>query len=181
MKNILVAFVWLTFSVSFAFAQDERKNAAQSNPAELKRAAMKKLDSLVGRWQGAGWIQQGKERENFVGTETVQRKLDGLALLVEGNYKNKEGVVIHETLAVLSPDLKAKNYDFQTYLANGMSGEYEFKATESGWQWGYQFPGIVMRYIIKIDKDVWSETGEMSRDDGKTWLKIFEMSLKKVG
>ncbi len=70
-------------------------------------------------WQGTGWIQQGKNRETFAGTENVQKKIDGLALLVEGNFKNKEGVVIHETLAVLSPNLKTKNYDLRAYLASG--------------------------------------------------------------
>ncbi|MDQ3373255.1 MAG: hypothetical protein M3521_05145, partial [Acidobacteriota bacterium] len=105
MKNILFTFIFMALSVSFASAQ-ENKNMETGNPIEAKRAEMKKLDRLVGQWQGTGWIQQGKNRETFAGTENVQRKINGLALLVEGNFKNKEGVVIHETLAVLSPNLK---------------------------------------------------------------------------
>jgi len=35
------------------------------------------------------------------------------------------------------------------------------------WDWSFQFQGGVIRYTIKIDNDVWSELGEMSRDDGK--------------
>ncbi len=182
MKKILLALTCVILSVSFARAQEDSKpkENMQPNLIEAKRSEMKKLDRFVGKWQGSGWIQQGKDRENFVGTEAVQRKLDGLALLVEGNYKNKDGKVIHETLAVLSPDLKTKNFDFQTYLANGISGKYELKTTETGWQWGFEFPGVVMRYNIRIENDVWTEIGEMSQNAGKTWMKFFEMNLKKI-
>jgi hypothetical protein len=181
MKNILLAFIFIAATGSFAFAQSEKEKTQQTHIAESKRAEMKNLDRLIGQWKGAGWIQQGATRETFEGTETVQRKIGGLALLVEGNFKNKEGVVTHDTLAVISPNTKTKNYDFQTYLANGMTGVQELKAVEGGWQWGFQFQGGAIRYTIKIENDVWGEIGEISRDDGKTWMKFFEMSLKKVG
>jgi len=151
-----------------------------SNSIEIKRSEMKKLDRLVGQWQGTGWIQQGKEKQNFAGTENVQRKINGLALLVEGNFKDKDGKVIHETIAVLSPNLQKKNYDFRAYLANGNSGDYEFKAVEDGWQWGFQFPNGAIRYDIKINNNSWIETGYFSQDNGKTWLKFFEMQLQKI-
>ena len=62
--------------------------SAQENSAELQRGEVKKLESMVGQWKGAGWIQQGAKRETFTGTESVQRKIDGLALLVEGARKD---------------------------------------------------------------------------------------------
>jgi hypothetical protein len=183
-KKILAALACVALSVSVACAQTQAEAKAKENTPpnmiEAKRAEMKKIDRFVGRWGGSGWIRQGKTRENFVGTEDVRRKIDGLALLVEGNYKNKAGKIIHETLAVLTPNLKTKNFDFQTYLANGISGLYELKTSGTGWQWGFSFPGGAMRYNIKIESDVWTEIGEMSRDDGKTWTRFFEMNLKKI-
>ncbi len=178
-KDILFAFILTLSSVLFAAAQGG-KNMQPQESAEAKRAEMKKLDGLIGQWSGSGWIMHEKGRETFTGTETVQRKLDGLALLVEGNFKNKEGVIVHETLAVLSPNTKTKNYDFRTYLANGMNGEQELKAVGGSWQWGFQIPNGAIRYDIKIENNTWIETGEMSRDDGKTWMKFFEMNLKRV-
>ncbi len=178
-KNILFAFILMLSSVSFTSAQGS-KNMQSQEPAEAKRTEMKKLDGLIGQWSGSGWIMREKGKETFNGTETVQRKLDGLALLVEGNFKNKEGVIVHQTLAVLSPNTKTKNYDFRTYLANGMNGEQELKAIGGSWQWGFQVPNGIIRYDIKIENDMWIETGEMSRDDGKTWMKFFEMNLKRV-
>ena len=178
MKNILFIAILLILGGSVAFGQVDKE--AQQKAIEAQRAEMKKLDLWVGQWQGSGWIQQGKEKETFNGTETVQRKLDGLALLVEGKFKNKEGIVTHETLAVLSSDLKTKTYRFNTYLASGNKGEYEFKSTADGWQWGIKFPGGSIRFITKLTDDTWFETGESSQDGGKTWRKYFEMSLKKV-
>jgi len=178
-KTSLFAFILMLSSVFFAHAQGS-KNMQPQELTESKRAEMKKLDALVGQWSGSGWIMHEKGKEIFNGTETVQRKLEGLTLLVEGNFKNKEGVIVHETLAILSPNANTKNYDFRTYLANGMNGEQELKAVGGSWQWGFQIPNGMIRYDIKIENDVWMETGEISRDNGKTWIKFFEMNLKRV-
>ena len=153
--------------------------SAQENNTELQRGEVKKLESMVGQWKGAGWIQQGAKRDTFTGTETVQRKLDGLALLVEGRFTNPEGKVIHETLAVLDFDAKPAKYRFRTYLATGRSGEQDFKVVADGFEWGFQSPMGTIRYTIKTANDVWFETGEFSKD-GKTWTKFFEMKLDRV-
>ena len=153
--------------------------SAQENTAGTQRAEIKKLESMVGQWKGSGWIQQGAKRENFTGTETVQSKLDGLALLIEGKFSNPEGKVIHETLAVLDFDAKAAKYRFRTYLATGMSGEQGFKIVADGFEWGFQVPAGTIRYTIKTANDVWFETGEFSKD-GKNWSKFFEMKLDRV-
>jgi len=172
MKIFLVIILVLFLGALSASAQNEPSTG-------LLRAEMSKLDKMVGQWKGSGWIQQGAKRETFSGTETVQKKIDGLALLVEGKFSDANGKIIHETLAVLSFDTKAKNYDFRTYLANGISGEHEFKLLSDGYEWGFQFPAGSVRYLIKTNNDVWFETGEFSKD-GKTWIKIFEMKLDKV-
>ena len=84
-------------------------SAQEPNTAEAKKVEMKKLDKMIGQWKGSGWIQQGPKRETFTGTENVQRKIDGLALLIEGQFTNPEGKVIHETLAAMSFDDKAQD------------------------------------------------------------------------
>lgn len=116
--------------------------AAQTSPQLTTRLnEMKKLDYMVGQWKGTGWIEHQGGRQTFAGTETVQSKLNGLALLVEGKFKDKDGAVIHETLAVINYDEKTKAYRFNTYLATGMTGEHELKLLEGGWQWGFPIPG----------------------------------------
>ncbi len=172
MKRFLMILVFVFLSIFAVSAQVE-------NTAELQRTEVKKLESMVGQWKGSGWIQQGAKRETFTGTENVQRKLDGLAVLVEGKFANPEGKVIHETLAVLSFEAKVKTYRFRTYLASGMNGEYDFKLLADGYEWGFQIPTGTIRYTIKTANDVWFEIGEFSKD-GKTWMKFFEMKLDRM-
>lgn len=148
---------------------------------DIQKAEMRKVEKLIGKWSGAGWIQQGAKREEFVGTENVQGKLDGLALLIEGRFTDKNDLskVIHETLAVLNYNPKTKIYDFKTYLASGAGGNFTFKANELNYEWGMDFPGSKILYTITIKDGVWNEVGKMSRDEGKTWFQFFEMNLKK--
>lgn len=172
LKKVGLITICLCALTSFVLAQE-------TSTADAQRVEMKKLESLAGQWKGSGWIQQGDKRGTFTGTETVQRKLDGLALLVEGRFTSPEGKVIHETLAVIGFDPKLKNYRFRTYLASGASGEHDLKLLADGYEWGFQIPTGTIRYIIKANNDIWFETGEFSKD-GKTWIKFFEMKLEKV-
>lgn len=149
-----------------------------SIPARVNE--MKKLDYMVGEWKGTGWMERPGMRETFAGTETIQSKLGGLALLVEGKFKDKDGKVVHETLAVISYDEKTKNYNFRTYLANGTVGDHELKLIEGGWQWGFQFPQGNVRFTFKLtDKGEWSEIGEFSAD-GKSWRQFLQMNLQRA-
>lgn len=179
MRNILLVTVLLALSVSAAFGQMNKE--APQKAVETARAEIKKLDALVGRWEGSGWMMHGPEKETFTGTETVQRKIDGLALLVEGRFTNNKNVVIHETLAVISYNPRMSIFDFSAFLASGYKGVYELKSTADGFEWFVPFSGGKVRYTAKISAETWSEIGEMSRDEGKTWQKIFEMNLKRVG
>lgn len=169
----------LLLSFMTVFSQE---NTAGQFQADLQKSEMRKLDKMVGKWSGAGWIQQGKNRAEFKGTENVQRKLDGLALLVEGKFTDTKDAskVIHETLAVLSYNPKTSIYDFRTFLANGSGGNFTLTTTETGYEWGLNFPGSKILYTITIKDGVWNEIGKMSRDDGKNWFQFFEMNLKKV-
>ena len=149
---------------------------------DLQKTEMRKLDAMTGKWSGEGWIQRGAVREEFVGTENVQKKLDGLALLVEGRFTDKKdsSKVIHETLAVLTYNTKNDVYDFKTYLASGNGGNFTLNDVGETFEWGMNFPGNKIHYIITIKNGVWNEVGKVSRDEGKTWTQFFEMNLKKM-
>jgi hypothetical protein len=154
---------------------------AQTSPSvSTKINEMKKLDYMIGEWKGTGWMERPGMRETFAGTEIIQSKVGGLALLVEGKFKDKDGKVVHETLAVISYNEKTKSYNFRTYLATGTEGEHELKLLEGGWQWGFQFPQGNVRFTFKLsDKGEWREIGEFSAD-GKTWRQFLELNLQKV-
>src|SRR6476620_4024564 len=167
MKMIFSAIFVLAVFVGSTLAQ-----SAQSTDAV--KTAMKKLDKLVGQWEGSGWIQQGPKRETLAGTENVQSKVQGLAILIEGKFANPEGKVIHETLAAMSYDAKIGNYRMKTYLASGLGGEHDFKAVGENFEWGFETGGMTIRYTITPTGLKWLEIGAFSRD-GKAWTKFFEM------
>ncbi len=183
MKKLLAVFCFIVLSFTAIFAQETKKeNMPEQDQTGMLKTEMLKLDKMVGKWSGEGWIQQGAKREEFVGTENVQVKLDGLALLFEGRFTDKKdsSKVIHETLAVLNYNPNSKIYDFKTYLASGRTGDFTFKTGENNYEWGMEFPGGKILYTITIKDGVWNEVGKISRDGGKTWIQFFEMNLKKV-
>jgi hypothetical protein len=156
-------------------------------PPDAQRDAMKKLDFLVGEWKGESWSEfvPGK-RQTSQGTETVQSKLDGLLLTMEGVHRRKtddkeEGKITHSAFAVTSYDEKAKQYRVQAYTSRGQYVEAQAKVAEKRLEWGFKIPEFGdVRYTVTIDdKGRWFETGEVSQD-GKEWRRFFEMTLERV-
>jgi hypothetical protein len=162
----------------FALAQDSQSTQLQE---------MKKLDFLIGEWQGEGWTEfvPGQRRTSPI-SERVQPRLGGMILLVEGLGKKKvdgkpEEVVVHNALGIISYDAQAKMYRVRSYLANGRSTDAEAEFVEGGFRWTIQTPqGVSIRYLVKLtDKGEWFERGEMSQD-GKSWRQFHEMTLRRV-
>jgi hypothetical protein len=157
--------------------------SALPTPPPARLEAMRKLAFLEGTWKGEGSMQMGPQRRPFRGTEIVTRKLDGLALLVEGlHHAGPPGAekVVHQTLAVLSAEDDG-TYAFHTWLANGRGGIHKGEWKDGAFVWTLENPvqGKV-RFTIRLDaQGRWAEIGEASRD-GVTWTPFFDMTLTKV-
>jgi hypothetical protein len=155
--------------------------AAAQNPQSSQLQEMKKLDFLIGEWQGEGWTEfvPGQRRTSPI-AEKIQPKLGGMILLVEGLGK-KEEVVVHNALGIISYDARAKLYRLKTYLADGRSTDAEAKFVDGGFQWAFKAPqGMSIRYTVKLtEKGEWFERGEMSQD-GTSWRQFHEMTLQRV-
>jgi uncharacterized protein (TIGR03067 family) len=175
--SILVLFVT---PAAAAFAQEPPAVAAQ-------REAMKKFDFLVGRWQGESWTEPVPGRRfAAVGAETVESKLGGLVLVIEGLHRRKAadgsvGPVVHNALAVISYDDAAKKYRFHGYTDRGNFADADVTVGDGQLKWSIRVPQAGdIRYTITVTPNGgWSETGEMSAD-GKLWRKFFEMHLKRA-
>ena len=148
----------------------------------VQRAEMKKLDWMGGHWKGTGWIQMGPQgRKEFAQTETIQGKLDGLVLVIEGQGKSKEdGSTVHTALAFVSYDEGAKTFRWRAFTAEGRQTDTVAKVGTNTLEWGLEIPQRGrMRYTIKLnEKGEWFEVGEMTQD-GQTWQKFFEMTLQR--
>ncbi|HKQ37776.1 MAG TPA: hypothetical protein VJ063_06835 [Verrucomicrobiae bacterium] len=169
------AAVLAVFTIVGVFAADQPKSK------DIQLGEMKKLDWFVGRWKGAGWIQMGpKGRHEFIQTETIESKLDGLVLVIEGLGKSKEdGSTVHTALAVVSYDHRANKFRWHAFTPEGQM-ETEAKVGKDSLQWSLKIPQRgQMRYTItRNEKGEWFEIGEMSQED-QTWRKFFEMTLQK--
>lgn len=165
----------------------ESAPARPQDPAAVQLEAMKKLAPWAGQWRGSGWILTwpSRTRQEFTITETVQSKLGGKVLLVEGLGRGKDPasgaeVDTHVTLAVLSYDEKSQTYRFRTHEASGRALDAEAKTIDGGLEWGFRddASGSTIRFTIHLDGNRWHEVGEASRD-GKTWHKFLEMTLER--
>lgn len=163
--------------------------SAQPPAPQRPDALMKSLDWMVGSWEGTSWIEfaPGQRRTNN-SLETVQSKVGGGVILIEGFHKGKrtgedgkeKQVTTHEALSMLLYDAKAKRFRFVAYTASQGYGDFEAQLIDHGWRWEMSNPTGKMRFTIThSDKDEWSEGGEVSQD-GKTWHKFFEMTLHRV-
>lgn len=163
-----------------------RPEAMQPPPPTAQLEAMKKLDFLVGSWEGGGWMEfVPGQRLEFQGRESVQKKLGGIGLLVEGFHTtvpapDRPAVPVHEALAFITYDEAAGDYRFDSHLATGRHSEARLQMQDGAAVWSMTTPMGSMRYTIRLDdQGRWFEIGEMSRD-GQSWRKFFEMTLGKV-
>ena len=174
------------FSIAFIAIGTAESTAQSVDQSETHIAAMKRLEYLEGNWKGEGWmLNAAGGRDTFRGGEIVQRKLGGVALLVEGSFVGRapgadRDVPVHTTLGVISYDVETKTYRFSTWLATGGSGVRELMVTAEGWRWEIRSPQGVIRFNMTLTPTgEWLEVGERSRD-GKNWQSFFEMRLRKT-
>lgn len=151
---------------------------------ETARAEMQQLDFLLGRWQGAGWIEyEPGQRLEFHGEETVERRLDGLLVEVEGRHwegarGGADAKLVHHALGIFSW-VNAGRYRFSTYLASGRTGNAEAWLDNGKLIWQLSPGEMKIRYTIEVRDGSWIEVGEMSRD-GESWRQFFAMTLTRT-
>ena len=172
MKNLirLLCFAALVLGV--------KANAWAQPSYDLNEAAQKKmaeLSFLEGKWKGTGWMMgQDQKRSAFEQEETIQFKLSGTILQVEG-LGTADGKVVHHALAVISPGEEEGKFDFTSFLQSGEKGTYPAELIDGKLYW---YPVKEVRYVIEInDKGQWFEVGEYNA--GAQWYKFLEMTLEK--
>ena len=182
MRNSMIVPLLLC---GLAFQAESPVSGQAPVPPAAQVEAVKKLDLWVGEWMGTGWASAGGDaRQDFTIVEKVQRKVGGSVLLIEGRGTKKadqgEEVVVHEALAVVSYDDKAKRYRWRAHDLRGQAIDVEPKVADGGIEWGFKSEDrpVTVRFTIKFDEKRWHEVGEASTD-GKTWHKFLEMTLER--
>ena len=152
--------------------------APKLDPAHA--AEMKKLDWLVGQWEGEAVFQMGPDQKATVAqSERIEKRVGGTVLVIEGQGK-MEGRVVHDAFAIVTWDPIAKKHLVSAYLADGRSVVADAKASEGRLEWGFDTSEGSMGYVIeRADDGGWIETGYRNRPGGSP-AKFLEMTLKKI-
>ena len=156
---------------------------AQAPDGSANRTAIERLGFMVGRWRGEAWMQRGPERVQTQMTETVESRVGGTVLLVEGlgivpGQGTTPARTVHHALGVVAFDPQSNGYILRSYIATGQWGEFVLTPIDGGVQWSREVPGGRIRNTAHIGGDEWHEIGEFSRD-GVTWTQIMEMRLRR--
>jgi len=96
---------------------------------------------------------------------------------IEGD-KDEEDDRAALVLRCLRYALRSKQIKWRAYTADGRYVDTELKAVQDRvLQWSI---GQNVRFTMNLsENDKWSEVGEFSQD-GKNWMKFFEMTLQRV-
>jgi hypothetical protein len=149
---------------------------------EVQRAAMKRLDFLLGKWSGEARIHSSpNEQVELVQTEEAQYKLGGLILIIEGLGRIKSaGTVALQTLGIVSYDDEAAAYRMRAYN-DGRYFETELKLIEGGEgiMWGVSLGDIKTSSVLRInDNGEWTELTEITVGSHPRW-KFMELTVSR--
>jgi len=134
---------------------------------EAQRAAMKKLEFLIGNWSGEARVLRGfgEPWELMIQTEEAHYKLDGLVLLIEGVGRAKSaGKPALQALGMVTYDDQTETYRMRAFN-DGRFLETEVKLldTGKGIAWGFALGEIKTSSVLRInEKGEWTELGEIT-------------------
>lgn len=168
-------FLWVVFLIP------SMSQAPRTPNLEIQRAAMKKLDFLIGSWAGTARVLRASgEFAELIQTEEASYKLDGLILMVEGIGKNKSnGELSLQALGLISYDDEAGVYRMRAFN-DGRWLESDVKLAENGkgLSWGFVFGEIKSNSSLRITENgEWTEAAEV-KIGSQPARKFMELAVK---
>ncbi len=157
-------------------------HGVMAQEGRLGKDEMKKLSHWVGQWEGSGWqMQPTGERVEFNVKESVQSKLNGLVLIVEGKGTSESSSELgHDAMGMIYYNVDNQRYEFHSATMQGMTTLAEASLDEEGnFIWSFDVPQGKIQFTISLTENTWLEKGAFSPDGGTTWYPTMEMKLKK--
>ena len=133
---------------------------------DVQRAAMKKLDFLVGEWCGHVTAARGPG----VGveldlTEVAQYKLEGLVLTIEGIGRTKaDRSAVLQAFGAISFDDMTGSYRMRAYNdGRWLDTEVTLLDGGNGLRWGFSLGEIRTHSVLRINENgEWTERAEIA-------------------
>jgi hypothetical protein len=89
--------------------------------------------------------------------------------------------VVHSALGVITRDAATGAYRIRAFRADGHMVDTVIEIGDGSYRWGFEDPRAGrIRYSVRFSADTWEEEGEISRDDGATWMPFMAMKLTRV-
>ena len=125
------------------------------------------------------------KRNEFNQTETVEQKLGGSIIAIEGRNTNAQDAkrAIHHAFATMAYDAPTATHRMRAYKADGNHINALATVNPNGSvSWGFDMPKMgKVRFTMELNaKGQWHETGEFS-PDGTKWYPNVGMTLDKTG
>jgi hypothetical protein len=149
---------------------------------EAQRAAMKKLEFMVGKWTGESRLLRGPgDPVSLKQTKEAQYKLDGLILLIEGVGRTKaDGKPILQALGIVCYDDESGTYRMRAFN-DGRFLETELKVLDNGKgiTWGFALGEIRTTSVMRItEKGDWTELTELTIGNEPA-MKYMELTVSR--
>ena len=147
-----------------------------------QRAAMKKLEFLVGKWAGEARLLRGPgEPLVLAQTEEAQFRLGGLILEIEGiGLSKSDNRPVLQALGIISFDDETGAYHMRAFN-DGRFLETDVKLLEDGKSltWGFALGSIRTSSVLRINENgEWTELAEITVDSQPT-RKLMELTVKR--
>lgn len=158
-------------------------NPPKTPNVEAQRAAMKKLEFLVGEWSGeASVLRAAGQFVDLVQTESAQFKLDGLLLAIEGVGRTRtDGRAALQALGLISFDDDALTYRMRAFN-DGRWLETEVKLADGAdsISWGFALGEFKTATVLRIDEQgEWTEFGQLTIGD-RPPQKMMELRVRRT-
>ena len=144
---------------------------------------MKKLEFLVGDWSGEATVLRGPGLfVEMAQTESVQFKLDGLVLVIEGVGRTKiDDKPALQALVLISFDDEKGTYKMRAFN-DGRWLETDIKLADSGKSisWGFAIGAFKTTTVLRINESgEWTEHGELVIND-RPPQKMLDLKVKRT-
>ena len=147
-----------------------------------QQIAMKKLGFLVGEWSGEASVLRGPGQfAELTQTESVEFKLDGLVLVIEGVGRTKsDGKPSLQAIGLISFDDETGTYRMRAFN-DGRWLETDVKLAEGGnsISWGFALGEFKTTTVLRINETgEWTESGELVIGD-RPPQKMMELRVRR--
>ena len=169
----------------FALLAQPLPAASQGRPdftalMSAQRAALRPLAGMDGEWRGKARILEpdGAWKE-ITQTERIGPMLDSTLKVIEGRGYDASGKVAFNAFAILAWDANRKAFGFRAYT-RGLSGDYVFTPTDSGFVWEIPAGPLTIRYTATVRDGKWHEVGDRIVA-GQEPVRFIELDLRRLG